>query len=81
MVVEGNSGGGRTKATFAHSGALVAGGLSGGAFPGPAQGNGGPIRLGRFFHTYGPLNGALDNVHIFDTALPDHEVARLAKKR
>lgn len=54
---------------------------SGGAFPTPALTNTAEIRLGRNYYTSGPLNGAIDNVQLFDAALSDDQIAELAKTR
>jgi hypothetical protein len=54
---------------------------SGGAFATPAPSNTAEIRVGRLYYSSGPLNGAIDNVQIFDAALPEEKIAELAKAR
>lgn len=51
------------------------------AFPTPAVTNSAEIRVGRNYYTSGPLNGAIDNLQIFDTALSEEKISQLAEQR
>ena len=54
---------------------------SGAAFPAPAPNNTAEIRVGRLYYSSGPINGAIDNLQIFDTAMSEDQIAEMAKDR